>query len=229
MLKVMVAFLDGADASDTSAISMTVNLLFSLVAVVLPYALCLAAVMLTMRLGEPSEKKGQGSGGHPGGAPGGHSRLITAGLCLGIGLGGFFTDILLQQILQWHHMLSSVVPPVTLATERFNLVWDGIRNLMNLIVILTGMMVLFRAAGRRLSMSSRALIGAMLGGWGLFIIVEGVIDHQLFGVHHVRSHPDSLAWDLAYLIFGAALMMIGSMIARRNSETSRPWTGPTPS
>jgi uncharacterized membrane protein len=228
MLKVMVAFLDGADASDASAISITVNLLFHLVAVVLPYAVCLAVVLLTMRLGE-QHKKGQGSGGHPGGTHGGHSRLITAGLCLGIGLGGFFTDILLQQILQWHHMLSSVVPPVTLATERFNLVWDGIRHLMNLALTLIGVMVLFHAACHRLMMASRVLIGALIGGWGLFIIVEGVIDHLLFGVHHVRSHHDSLGWDLAFLIFGAALMIIGSAIARRKTEASRPWTGPTPS
>src|SRR5215467_5254374 len=98
MLKVMVAFFDGQDANDVPAMSMTVNLLFNLVAVVLPYAVCLAAVLLTMRLGEPP-RKGKGGSGHPG-APAGNSPLITAGLCLGIGLGGFLTDILLQHMLQ---------------------------------------------------------------------------------------------------------------------------------
>lgn len=228
MLKVMVAFLEGQDASDVPAMSMTVNLLFNLVAVVLPYAVCLAAVLLTMRLGEP-HRKGKGGSGHPGGAPGGNSPLITAGLCLGIGLGGFITDILLQQILQWHHMLSSLVSPVTLTTERFNLVWDGIRNVMNLTLTVTGVALLFRAARHCATMSSGVLIGAMLFGWGLFIVVEGVIDHQLFCVHHVRSHPDQLAWDLGFLIFGAALMLIGSAIARRCSDTSRSWAGSTPS
>jgi uncharacterized membrane protein len=36
--------------------------------------------------------------------------LITAGIFLGLGLGGFVDGILLHQILQWHHMLSSVRP-----------------------------------------------------------------------------------------------------------------------
>jgi len=30
--------------------------------------------------------------------------LITAGIFLGIGLGGFFDGIVLHQILQWHHL-----------------------------------------------------------------------------------------------------------------------------
>jgi uncharacterized membrane protein len=228
MLKVMVAFLEGPAANDVPAMSMTVDLLFNLVAVVLPYAVCIAAVLLTMRLGEMPGKAGYVSSGHPGGARGGNSSLITAGLCLGIGLGGFITDILLQQILQWHQMLSSRIPPVTLAAEQFNMAWGGIAQLMNLTLTVIGVALLFRAARRGATMSSRVLIGAMLGGWGLFIIVEGVIDHQLLAAHHVRSHPDQIAWDLGYLIFGAALMLIGSAIARRRSDVSRPWAGSTP-
>lgn len=227
MLKVMVAFFDGADTSDVPAMSMSVNLLFNLVAVVLPYAVCLAVVLLTMRLGEPPGKKAKGSGGHPGGAAG-NPALITAGLCLGIGLGGFFTDIVLQQILQLHRMLSSVVPPVTLAAERFNMAWDGIAALMNLIMTLTGVGLLFRAARRCDTLSSGVLVGAMLFGWGMFIIVGGVIDHHLFGVHHVCSHPNQLAFDLAYLIFGATLMLIGASITRRCGDASRSWAGSTP-
>lgn len=225
MLNVMVAFLDGRDASDVPAMSMSVDLLFHLVAVVLPYAVCLAVVLLTMRLGEPPGRGKKGGSGHPGG----NSPLITAGLCLGIGLGGFIADILLRQILQCQQMLSSVVPPVTLAAERFNMAWDGIAALMNLTLTLTGVALLFRAARRCETLSSCVLIGAMLFGWGLFTIVEGVIDHQLFGVHHVCSHPNQLACDLGCLIFGAALMLIGTAIARRCSDASRSWAGSTPS
>ncbi len=38
--------------------------------------------------------------------------LVAAGLVLGVGFGGFVDGIVLHQILQWHNMLSSVVPPV---------------------------------------------------------------------------------------------------------------------
>src|SRR4051794_36552886 len=37
--------------------------------------------------------------------------LISAGMLLGSGLGGFVDGILLHQILQWHNMLSSKVAP----------------------------------------------------------------------------------------------------------------------
>ena len=34
------------------------------------------------------------------------SRLLAAGLVLGVGLGGFIDGIVLHQILQWHHILT---------------------------------------------------------------------------------------------------------------------------
>jgi uncharacterized membrane protein len=36
---------------------------------------------------------------------------IAAGLLFGLGLGGFFDGILLHQVLQWHHMLTSAGYP----------------------------------------------------------------------------------------------------------------------
>ena len=52
--------------------------------------------------------------------------LIAAGTLLGIGLGGFLDGILLHQILQWHNMLSSVVPPIDVVSIKYNMVWDGL-------------------------------------------------------------------------------------------------------
>jgi uncharacterized membrane protein len=36
-----------------------------------------------------------------------HRPLLRTGLVLGVGLAGFLDGIILHQILQWHHMLSS--------------------------------------------------------------------------------------------------------------------------
>jgi uncharacterized membrane protein len=38
------------------------------------------------------------------------TQLRNAGILLGLGLGGFFDGIVLHQLLQWHHMLSSWYP-----------------------------------------------------------------------------------------------------------------------
>lgn len=52
---------------------------------------------------------------------------VLAGVFLGLGLGGFFDGIVLHQILQWHHMLTSAgYPANTLDNLEFNIVWDGI-------------------------------------------------------------------------------------------------------
>src|SRR6187551_1598945 len=50
--------------------------------------------------------------------------VISAGILIGAGLGGFLDGVLLHQILQWHNMLSSVRPPVDLVSMKYNMVWD---------------------------------------------------------------------------------------------------------
>lgn len=52
--------------------------------------------------------------------------IISAGLLLGTGMGGFVDGIVLHQILQWHNMLSSVRPPIDLVEMKYNMVWDGL-------------------------------------------------------------------------------------------------------
>jgi uncharacterized membrane protein len=55
----------------------------------------------------------------------------------------------------------------------------------------------------------------LLVGWGVFNLVEGLVDHHLLGIHHVRDDLGApLGWDLAFLVFGAALIGLGATLAR---------------
>ena len=48
-------------------------------------------------------------------------------------------------------------------------------------------------------------------GWGVFNLVEGIVDHHILQIHHVRDDlggPPS--WDLGFLAFGALLALIGT-------------------
>ena len=55
----------------------------------------------------------------------------------------------------------------------------------------------------------------MLAGWGTFNVVEGLIDHQILGLHHVRDDLGGpLGWDLAFLALGVALIAVGSALTR---------------
>jgi uncharacterized membrane protein len=53
----------------------------------------------------------------------------------------------------------------------------------------------------------------MLAGWGLFNLVEGLIDHQLLTIHHVNS-DNVVLWDTLFLVLGAALLVGGLALAR---------------
>ena len=142
--------------------------------------------------------------------------LVGAGLVLGVGLGGFVDGIVLHQMLQWHNLLSSVTPPTDLVAMKYNMVWDGLFHALTWTMVAVGIGLLFRA-GRRADVpwSGRLLFGSLLGGWGLFNVVEGLIDHQLLGLHHVRPGEHQLAWDMGFVLFGGlGLMLLGYVVAR---------------
>jgi uncharacterized membrane protein len=146
-------------------------------------------------------------------------RLLLAAILLGIGLGGFFDGIVLHQVLQWHHMLSEPVPPDTMADLELNTLADGLFHAATWIVTLAGVLALLLAGEARGGDGSRRrFAGGMLLGWGAFNLVEGLIDHHLLGLHHVRPGPDALAWDLGFLAWGLAMVGVGWLLVGRTGE-----------
>jgi uncharacterized membrane protein len=151
-----------------------------------------------------------------------HTRrsLIVAGIVLGVGLGGFVDGIVLHQILQWHHMVTEPFPPESVANLRVNTLGDGLFHAFTWAMTAVGLALLWRASRRlEADLSGKVLVGSLALGWGLFNLVEGIVDHHLLGIHHVRTGPDELAWDLAFLAFGAVLLVVGWLLARAPSGT----------
>ena len=144
------------------------------------------------------------------------NRVLWGGILAGLGLGGFFDGIVLHQILQWHHMVSNVYPVTTVAGLRVNTLGDGLFHAATYVFVVTGLLLLW-SVGRRSHVVWPAglLIGALLTGWGLFNVVEGVVDHHILQVHHVRGGPNQLAYDLAFLSWGAAMLVGGWVLVRR--------------
>jgi len=155
--------------------------------------------------------------------------LRLPGIVLGVGLGGFVDGILLHQLLQWHHMLSSTntdrigvkyYNPHTVSGLEMNTLWDGIFHVVCWLAVLVGLAVLYSrvSRNRRRVWTSRVLWGWILAGWGLFNLVEGILDHQILGIHHVRGGPYQLWWDIGFLVLGALLLAGGWLLQR----TGRP-------
>jgi uncharacterized membrane protein len=143
---------------------------------------------------------------------------IAAGICFGLGIGGFFDGIVLHQILQWHHMVSAVYPPDDVGRLKLNTLGDGLFHAATYLVVVVGLVLLWRHASRRhIAWSGKLLLGTLLLGFGAFNVVEGLIDHQLLGLHHVNEtvpRDQWLYWDLGFLIWGAAMLVGGWALLR---------------
>ena len=150
----------------------------------------------------------------------------SAGILFGLGLGGFFDGIVLHQILQWHHMLTSAgYPADSVANLRINTLWDGIFHASTYLFVVLGLIQLWRTSRRvHVWWSGRLLLGTLLMGFGMFNLVEGIIDHQILGLHHVNETvPRSqwLYWDLGFLLWGA-LMLIGGWLLYKSGKRRSP-------
>jgi uncharacterized membrane protein len=145
-------------------------------------------------------------------------RARAPGILLGIGLGGFVDGIVLHQILQWHHMLTSEgsYPDTTVTGLETNTLWDGLFHASTWLAVAGGLGLLWRRTETwRWAISGRGFVGWMLAGWGLFNVVEGLVDHHILTIHHVRESVDNrLSYDVAFLAFGLALIVGGWMLAR---------------
>jgi uncharacterized membrane protein len=144
---------------------------------------------------------------------------LLPSLLLGVGLGGFIDGIVLHQVLQWHHLLSDegCCPASTVAGLEDNTLADGIFHLAAWLAVLAGTIAAVRAWQRgRLAPPWSAHAGALLVGWGGFNLLEGLIDHQILGIHHVRDDLGApLGWDLGFLAFGALLVVLGWLLIAR--------------
>ncbi|MET0235666.1 MAG: DUF2243 domain-containing protein [Kibdelosporangium sp.] len=143
----------------------------------------------------------------------------VAGLLLGLGIGGFIDGIVLHQLLEWHHMLSGWYPLTTAANMKANMVADGLFHALCLIFVLAGTALLVQAAPGSPPRRQRRAFGWMLAGWGWFNLVEGLVDHLVLGVHHVRPGPGRLGYDLAFLALGASFVVAGTILGRLDSRS----------
>jgi uncharacterized membrane protein len=148
---------------------------------------------------------------------------VSAGILLGLGLGGFFDGIVLHQVLQWHHMVTSAgYPPDTVENLKINTFWDGIFHASTYVFTGLGLYILWRHSRKtHIRWSGKLLSGTILIGFGIFNLVEGIVDHQLLGLHHVNEtvpRDQWIYWDVAFLVWGAAMLLGGWHLLRSGQK-----------
>lgn len=149
--------------------------------------------------------------------------LVTSGVFMGIGLGGFFDGILFHQLLQIHNMLSAKFPKTSIANMEINMFWDGLFHTLTYTMTLVGLGLLWKAGKRSdVPWSGKTFMGAMLLGWGLFNFLEGIIDHHILQIHHVVETHGLSAFDYAFAASGVILIIAGWMAMRSARQDAQP-------
>jgi uncharacterized membrane protein len=115
-------------------------------------------------------------------------------------------------------MISHQEPVDTVLGLERNTLWDGLFHAFTWVVVLVGLVLFARQVDRAARpMVTRPLWGWILFGWGCSTLSEGCLTTTFFRVHHVRDDVGApLSWDLGFLAFGAALLMVGWLLARQS-------------
>jgi uncharacterized membrane protein len=144
--------------------------------------------------------------------------LVRAGLVLGMGFGGLADGIILHQILGWHHLVcySAQCVPTSVAQLEHENTQDGYFHLGLWLGLLAGTAMLLGAARQGgPDCRGRVLLGGMLAGSGIFNFFEGLLNHQILGIHHVLpGDPHQFLYDMLYLANGWVFFFAGVWLAR---------------
>lgn len=170
---------------------------------------------------ERFDKEGGGTPSRKAGHIGPKNPVVWAGVVMGMGFGGLADGIVLHSILGWHHLIcasgAEYCQPSSIEQLKLENTQDGYFDLALWFVLLAGTAMLFHAARRAgpAGGAARVLCGSMLAGCGIFNFLEGLVNHQILGIHHVLpGSPHQFLFDMLFLANGVLFFMIGAWIAR---------------
>ncbi|HEV2870749.1 MAG TPA: DUF2243 domain-containing protein [Actinomycetota bacterium] len=139
--------------------------------------------------------------------------LFWPGVLTGMGIAGTLDEVVLHQLLGWHHFYDRSTPTV-------GLVSDGLFHLLSTALLVIGVIQLVERRHTTPDPPRLALAGILLGAGG-FNLYDGTIQHKLLGLHQVRAGaPDNLPYDLAFLAIAATLAVAGALLLRRTRQPS---------
>ncbi|MFN3651282.1 MAG: DUF2243 domain-containing protein [Armatimonadota bacterium] len=118
-------------------------------------------------------------------------------------------------MLQLHNMMSAVRPKTTVTNVEINMFWDGLFHAFTWLTTALGLGTLWCAVRRpEVPLSTRALVGSLVLGWGVFNLVEGVLDHHILHLHHVVERLGVSIYDYVYLGVSVLLILLGGVLIR---------------
>ena len=99
------------------------------------------------------------------------------------------------------------------------MVWDGLFHALTWVTTAAGLAVLWHAGKvKDCPWSGKTLWGSLFLGWGIFNVVEGIIDHHILGIHHVVERLGVSMYDYIFLASGVIFLIIGMALIRTGKK-----------
>ena len=133
--------------------------------------------------------------------------LLWPAVLVGIGAAGSLDEIVLHQLLRWHHFYDR-------GSQAAGLIADGIFHLGSTTVLVIGLVLLVQRWHTGRDPLRQAAAGILVGAGG-FNLYDGTIQHKLLGLHQVRARaPNNLPYDLVFIALAAVMLLAGLLLLR---------------
>jgi uncharacterized membrane protein len=140
--------------------------------------------------------------------------LLWPAVLVGIGVAGSLDEILLHQLLRWHHFYDR-------GSQAAGLIADGVFHLGSTTVLAVGLALLVRRWRAGSAPRRRGMAGILVGAGG-FNLYDGIVQHKLLGLHQVRAGAsDNLPYDLAFVGLAAVMLLAGLLLLRGAGSPDR--------
>ena len=139
--------------------------------------------------------------------------LLWPAVLVGIGVAGSLDEIVLHQLLRWHHFYDR-------GSQAAGLIADGIFHLGSTATLVIGLVLLMTRWRTGRDPLRQAVAGILVGAGG-FNLYDGTIQHKLLGLHQVRAGaPNNLPYDLVFIAIAAVVLLAGLLLLRLASSPS---------
>jgi uncharacterized membrane protein len=163
-------------------------------------------------------------------AQGGRDGLLVSGVAIGVGLVGTLDEVVLHQLLDWHHFVELTVlsgAPLDERARMVGLVSDGIFHVVSTALLAWGLWRLAQRGLPRAREQRQRLLAGVLIGFGGFNLYDATIQHKLLRLHEVRRGvTDLLPYDLAFGGLALVVLVAGVLLLRRVRPGSAPLRSP---
>ena len=142
---------------------------------------------------------------------------VLTGALIGIGVVGTLDEVVLHQLLDWHHFYdrSTRGAPLDERARTVGLLADGLFHILSTGLLALGLVRLWRQGRPRETGWTRRLWGGILVGAGGFNLYDATVQHKLLRLHQVRRDvAELLPYDLAFGGIALAVLLAGLLLLR---------------